>query len=196
MEPATTALAARSKRLSRPRATDSWRGARFSAGRIRGKRRLPRIDLRWTDSGQFALLVADGVPSEVTGALRRGGEFTVDFREPDMARVRLAALKHAYLAACLAMRGIPYSTTADQIRAELLAARNVRAREPMPHSAVAAGLEIRRSYAPPSGPSVAIMAPRPLPATGPLDAWISLAGVVAVRWPLTEWTLTAVPAAA
>ena len=178
-------------------ATDSWmRGSRFSADGVRGQRPLPRIDLRWTDTAQFALLVAGGIQSDVDGVLRRGGEFTVEFRAPDMARVRLAALKHAYLTACLAMGTIPQSATAERIRVDLLAARDIRAREPMPHSSVAAGLELGRTYAPPSGPAVAIMAPGPLPKEGPMDAWICLAGVVMVRWPLPEWTLAAVRVAA
>jgi hypothetical protein len=178
-------------------ATDSWmRGSRFSADGIRGRRPLPRIDLRWTDAGQFALLVAGRAHSDVDGVLRRGGDFMVEFREPDLARVRLAALKHAYLAACLAMGSIPQSPTAEGIRADLLAARDVRANEPLPHSTVAAGVELGRTHAPPSGPAVAIMTPAPLPEEGPLDAWICLAGVVMVRWPLPEWTLTAVRVAA
>jgi hypothetical protein len=174
-------------------ATDSWlRGSRFSADGLRGHRAMPRIDLRWTDSGQFALLIAGKAHPDLDGVLRRGGDFEVEFREPDMARVRLAALKHAYLAACLAMGTIPQSPTADEIRNDLCRARDVRAREPMPPSTVAAGLELGRTYAPPRGPSIAVMTPDPLPHEGPLNAWISLAGVVMVRWPLPEWTLAAV----
>lgn len=171
--------------------SESWQRTRFSANGVRGQRTLPRIDLRWTDDGKFGLLVAGAVPRAVDAALRRGGQFTLTIPKPDMARVRLAALKHAYLASCLALGEIARGPTADLIRGVLTFVRDIRAREPIPNNIATwvEGVQIDRTYRPPGGPPIAIMTRGPVPDAGPADAWVCLAGVMMVRWPLPEFTL-------
>jgi len=60
-----------------------------------------------------------------------------------MTGVRLATLRHANLAACLTMDTASPSASEERIRVDLLVARDIRADERMPHSAVAAGDERR-----------------------------------------------------
>lgn len=49
----------------------------------------------------------------------------MSFQRPDPHRYRLAALKSAYLGACLLLGEIPESPDADEIRTEILAARDL-----------------------------------------------------------------------
>lgn len=172
--------------------SESLTGTRFAAHGIRGQRPLPRIELRWADDGRFGLMIAGSVQPEVNAALHRGGEFSLSFPAPDMARVRLAALKHAYLVTCLALGEIARGPTADVVRGVLRYVRELRAREPVPDNIAAwaeATVQLGRTYRPPTTAPVSIMARQPVPDTGAVDAWICLAGVVMVRWPLPEFAL-------
>ncbi len=49
----------------------------------------------------------------------RSGTFWLDFRPPDPSRFKLAALEHAYLAACLYLGYVPLFSEAEQIRRNL-----------------------------------------------------------------------------
>jgi hypothetical protein len=104
--------------------------------------------VRGTRSATVALRSSEGRP---TGAFVRSsapqfddilnsgsGELTV--KPLDMPLVAAAALKHAYLAACLCNREIPTTDEADRVRAVLLAVRD-RNRESLMGALIALGFE-------------------------------------------------------
>ena len=65
-----------------------------------GHRYFPSVDVRGTDNGQFALLVDRPAHPDIRDALV-SGELAIRYSPHNMRRVRLAALKNAYLAACI-----------------------------------------------------------------------------------------------
>jgi hypothetical protein len=152
---------------------------------VPGRRRIPRVYRRWTDEGEFVWLLDGAVDSGVREMLHDGG-LSVFFREPDPARWRLAALKHAYLAACCCLGAVPESATADVIRVLLIGARDAASGSHLQLSQMAAGLGIGRTHGAPRGPSLALMAVPTRESEGSAEAWISLAGAVLVRWPLPD----------
>jgi hypothetical protein len=152
---------------------------------VPGRRRIPRIYRRWTDQGEFVWLLDGPIDPGVRKMLANGG-ISMSFRLPDPARWRLAALKHAYLAACCHLGAIPDTAAAEQIRDLLVAAREAPPRSTSELPSIAAELGIGRTDGPPQGPPLALMA---APGGGPRAAdepWISLAGTVLVRWPLPD----------
>lgn len=71
------------------------------------------------------------------------------------------------------------------IRKDLTGARNARSNGDVPHSSLAAGLGLMRSYDGPAGPPLALaVVPTSRPDTG--EVWISLAGSMLVQWPLPD----------
>jgi hypothetical protein len=154
-------------------------------GAVPGRRRIPRVYRRWTDEGQF-LWVLDGQVDPVVREMLRDGGLSMFFRLPDPSRWRLAALKHAYLAACCSLGGIPDSPEADLIRAELVRVRDAPPGLGIEVSPLAAELGIGRTDQAPTGPPLALMlVPRREPEAA-TETWISLAGAVLVRWPLAD----------
>jgi hypothetical protein len=77
----------------------------------------------------------------------KGGEIGLTGVLPDLNRSRIGLLKHAYLAGCLRY-GIPEGEHADQVRADLIAARDAPRRLDVPPSALANGLTVLRFYGP------------------------------------------------
>jgi hypothetical protein len=112
-------------------------------------------------------------------------------RERDMSRVKVAALKHAYLAACVALRQIPEGTRADEIRQLLVATRDIDRDAKLPSSQIIEDTVISLAHTPPRGPSLALMARE---RDGAPELWISLAGVVGVQWPLPDYEREALAA--
>jgi hypothetical protein len=94
--------------------------------------------------------------------------------------------KHAYLAACLHLREIPTSGHARPIRGDLLAARDATKPDELPDSAIANSVGMARSFATPQGPPLALMNMPSLDSNGCSEAWISLAGTMAVQWALDQ----------
>lgn len=142
-----------------------------------------RLTSRWTDQGQFVLVVGDR-PDPAVRDMLASGQIMLDMLLPDRNRYQLAALKHAYLAACCNLRRIPKGALADAIRADLMSARNAPENPDIPHSAIAAGLGLMRSFAEPSGPILALAAVASRTSPGMSEVWISLAGTVLVQWSL------------
>jgi hypothetical protein len=132
-----------------------------------------------TADGQFMLVAR--LDAESHAALARAKEFGLEFRQREMSRVKVAVLKHAYLAACLALRHIPEGTYADEIRQVLVATRDLDRDAKLPTSQIVEDTVIWQTHTAPSGPSLALMARE---RDGAPELWISLAGVVGVRWPL------------
>lgn len=160
---------------------DALRHARFSGGEVRGVRRSPRLLLRWSPAGEF-ILFPESESDPTFQEMLESGSVLMHYSPPEPRLWSAAALKHAYLATCVCLRQIPMTPVADQVRAELLAVRDAtRGKEPF--GEIAAGLRLSRSYAPASGPTVALVA---LQTDGGeiVDVGLSLAGTLFVSWPL------------
>jgi hypothetical protein len=122
--------------------TDFYNGAigraSFTAEGVRGRRKAGRAPIRFTPQGE-PVLVPDRIDSEILDILRAGGEITIHGVQ-DLNAYRIAALKHAYLAACLWLGVIPQTPSAERIRTDLLAARNAARTDQLPDSNEAAKL--------------------------------------------------------
>ena len=81
---------------------------------------------------------------------------------------------------------MPESRIADTIRDLLVSARDAPARSSIELSQIAADLSIGRTDGAPLGPPLALMTVPARDSEGLVDAWISLAGTVLVRWPLPD----------
>jgi hypothetical protein len=157
-------------------------GARFAHEDVPGARRVPRL-LALKGPDGFALIPEGGdLPPDVDSMLR-SGSFTMTFRPPDSLRYRLALLKHAYLAACLYLGYVPGIPEAEEIRHDLIAARNTPKRDQPPSSRLAERLKFYRSGRGRQGPPLAIVAAR-RPGEDP-EPLISLAGTLFVSWPFS-----------
>lgn len=113
----------------------------FTGPGARGPRYARRVLHRTTTAGEMVLVV-DGKYDERVRDLLNTGDVELTATAPDPNRLRLAALKHAYLSACVHLRAIPPET--DQVRAELIAARDAAHRDHVAYSPMAAGIELLR----------------------------------------------------
>lgn len=165
---------------------DAVRGSTASAPDVMpGKRKIARLLVRRASTGEPVYVLDQNMDPAVRLMLQHGG-FEWTWTRPDPNRVRLGALKSAYLAACLNLREIPMTATADVIRRDLVAARDAPSGRAIPTSAVAGQLSLMRSFAAPRGPSLALMSAPATDPDMPPEVWISLAGTVFVRWPLPD----------
>jgi hypothetical protein len=162
---------------------DALRHTRATADALLGARKLPRLLRRRTPDGQFVLIV-DGPMHPDAEPMLKGHEFSLQFTPPDPNRYKLAALKHAYLAACLDLRAIPKTPSADLIRHDLRAARDATSRAGVPVSEYALSMPLMRTHEQPGRPSITLgIVRRP---DGLAEIWIALAGTIAVPWPLPD----------
>jgi hypothetical protein len=118
----------------------------FRSAGVRGRRREKRILFRNTPDGEF-VLVFDGRANPDVTAMLESGDLDLDALLPDWNRCSLGLLKHAYLAACLTY-GVLEGDAADEIRRDLVAARDAENRRNVPASRMAAGLMVFRTYEP------------------------------------------------
>jgi hypothetical protein len=165
---------------------DAVRRPRISGGTVPGPRRLERLLRRTAADGEF-VLVPDGRADPALRDIIGSGEFDLTLAPPDPARYRLAALKHAYLAACLDRREIPDTPTGRQIRHDLLAARDAPHDAPFPASEYARSIPLMRSYAQPAGPPLALCLADTAGPDGRPEIWIMLSGTVCVPWPMPDF---------
>jgi hypothetical protein len=157
-------------------------GVRFAHEDVPGARRVPRL-LALKGPDGFALIPEDGDLPQAVDPMLRSGSFTMTYRPPDSRRYRLALLKHAYLAACLYLGYVPGIPDADEIRHDLMAARDTPRRDQPPSSRLAERLKFYRSGRGRQGPPLAIVAAR-RPGEDP-EPLISLAGTLFVSWPFS-----------
>jgi hypothetical protein len=116
-------------------------------------------------------------------AMLASGQFQMEFVEPAEPVWMVAALKHAYLGACLCLGEVPQTELADKVRAELVAVRDLPRGAPFPESSAARPMRVAKSYEPAQGPAVALVAI--VDENGVmLDGGISFAGTLFVSWPL------------
>lgn len=171
-----------------PDLVDWWEDAlgfvSLSHADIRGARRVPRILVRQKDTGEPVLVFDHGrVDPAIVGRFRPGAEFMMTFSLPSPQRYRLAALKSAYLAACLLLRTIPDTPEANAVRAELTGVRDLRRRQRIEGGPMATRLRLGRSQGPAVPGEVALVQTRPSDGSKPEIA-ISLARTLLVSWPV------------
>lgn len=138
---------------------DAIRDVRFSGGDVPGRRRVPRVLLRTTAEGEFGLFVDNRKSDAELRAMMASGAVEMQYRIPIPNVWRVAALKHAYLGACLSLGEIPDSPLAGQVRADLMAARDSGRGKPFPESRIAGGLRVARSYRAAQGPARSVGGP-------------------------------------
>jgi HNH endonuclease len=156
---------------------------RFSGGDVQGRRRVPRILLRPDSEGRVGMIFDVGKIDPALAAILKSGTGQIEYRVPNPRVWRLAALKHAYLAACLALREIPNTDHAAAVRGVLVAARDGEGGELPPETGLSKGLRLARSHKPAEGPTVLLVAL--VDAEGqPKDYGFSFAGTLFVSWPL------------
>lgn len=130
---------------------DATRRVTFRHEAAPGARRTARLLVRRKDSGEPVLLLDPARTDPTIGQMMRaGGAVEMAYVPQDPNRLRLAAMKSAYLGACLLLRSIPDAPEAVAIREELLAARDVPRGTPIAVSPRCASLRIAKG----TGPSV------------------------------------------
>lgn len=156
--------------------------ARFAGDGVPGNRRTPRILVRETEEGAPVIMFDQGTVDPGIRTMLTGDSFTAEWTAPDMARVRVAALKNAYLAACLITHQIPESWRATAVRSELLAARDAPRNARVALSDETRALHLGRSHSGAEPGEIAlILTPHP---DGTTEFSVSLARTLSVTWPL------------
>jgi len=146
---------------------------------VRGNRSSSRILWRTTPAGEFALLL-DGRHDPAIIDMLRSGQVDIAGLLPDRNRYRLALLKHAYLAGCM-MFGVLQGEAADEVRHDLITARDAAIRQDVPQSRLALGLTVLRCYEPTSYVRAPVVRAVAYEAAGPCEG-VLLAGRVFVSW--------------
>jgi HNH endonuclease len=168
---------------------------RISVPGVPGSRRMPNILVRETADGTPVHIFDTGrIDTEIDEGLRRlasqGGHFDITYRDPDPAAIKIAGLKHAYLAACLAIRGVPDTPRARAIRDELVAARDQPRGMPLPLGPIAEATEVRITGMEPVEQSILIV--DWMHASGKTLTEVVLAGTISVTWPFESELLSIV----
>lgn len=156
---------------------------RFGGGGVRGKRKSARMLLRTTSSGEVALIQDAGKSHTDVRKIFASGAGEMDWREPDPRIWRVAVLKHAYLAACLALGDVPDTEHAAVLRGVLVQARDTTKGGVPASSNLAKTLRIYKSGRAAQGPTV-VLAGLVDSDGSVLDWGLSLAGTLFVSWPL------------
>lgn len=153
---------------------------RFQSDHIRGARRAPRLLVRQTPEGKPVFMLDRGTVDPAIAQMLAAGAFELVPIEPDARRYKLAALKSAYLAACLFLGIVPDSPRATKVRELLLSVRDQPRDAPVPQDPLIDEIKIGRSYRPADGRVVLCLDPT----TAGRGWFISMAGTFATPWPL------------
>lgn len=157
---------------------------KVSGDGIQGVRQAGRY-LRRQASDGADFIVHDRGGDSAVGEILRSGTAAVHMQVPTQRAVRFAAMKHAYLAACLWMGGIPGGDAADQIRGALINVRDQRHMRSLvlPECPPVDGLLVGRvSQNRTPGGRLTLMRS----AEEPHQWLLSLAGSIIVSWPLRD----------
>ncbi|WP_223060015.1 HNH endonuclease [Dermacoccus sp. Tok2021] len=150
---------------------------------VRGRRKVGTVAVR--RSGEDCALVPDrDAPPEVIDQMRAGNIPQLTYQLPDTRRVRLAILKSTYLACCVATESILDTPSARIMREDLMAARSLK-RDDVP--------DVRTSLAFYRGNGERNDVRTRLCVDRDGTFWVSLAGVLLVKWPFPELHPALVP---
>lgn len=143
---------------------------------VPGRRALGITTIREIN-GAPTVISEKNPPGEVLALMRQGVVAQFVAEPPSPVRSQLAVLKSAYLAACVAGRSILDTPTAHLIRVQLMAARELKSGDE-PSAGVHVQMEAGTGEGNQSGTRLC------WDEDG--AAWISLGGVLRVRWPVPE----------
>jgi hypothetical protein len=164
---------------------------RISGGDVPGRRRGGEYIVRVTPDGQPVLFQVGQSDPNFDRMIQSGKiEFTIPVFN-DKA-FRLAALKSAYLAACLMLKAVPRTERADAIRAELVAARDRPRDEAFELSPLAQSIQVARTAVDPQPGEIALVLMTH--GDGSASYAISFNRVFAVDWPLEPFNLLRIEA--
>jgi hypothetical protein len=107
------------------------------------QRRLPNVQLLVTDAGEF-VVASSGNSKAAASLMVPKTTVTLIAEGPDQVRWRIALMKHAYLAHCIAY-GITDDLTMTQVRNDLINARDSARREQVHPSKVADSMLVMRT---------------------------------------------------
>lgn len=147
-----------------------------------GARRVARVLVRQTSTGEFAVL-ADRPDPAISQAMAPDTNLSMHVRLPDPARWRLGAIKSAYLGACLLTRSIPATPEADAVRADLLAARDGHRQAALVLSDHCRSLNVYRTQGPAQPGEIALVEMQSDDGGAP-ELLVSLARTLLVSWPV------------
>lgn len=154
---------------------------------VTGKRFAGEYLVRENPAGGFVLFQQGKRDPEVDRILQAGASFEMTYPEADTARMHVAAVKSAYLAACVALRAVPNSLRGEALRAELLAMRDLPRSHRLELSPLMESIRVARSAAEPSPGEVVLMAGLTADERS-VRFVISFNMVFAVDWPLEPIT--------
>lgn len=160
---------------------DAFTKVRLGHEDVRGARSSRRALLRETSDGVPFLYFEDGIDSDIHEHIRPGAAIEVSYDEHDMARVKLAVLKSAYLGACVLMKQILVGPEADQVRRELMAVRDLRRKDRLPPPGPAARSIVFARSDEPTDDKVLLVLVAPGNGLEPYFA-VSLRGAVVTSW--------------
>lgn len=157
--------------------------ARFTSNFVPGSRVVFKMYLRETPDGAPVFIIADNRHDEaIPGMLDHGGEMTLTYSPPDPQRCLLAALKSAYLGACLIARQIPHTPEAQAVREVLRAARDTPKNERVSLDGLPFTMWMARSEGPIIPGQIDLVQVHQ-PGEAPEYA-VSLGGALLVSWPI------------
>ncbi|MDT9592217.1 HNH endonuclease [Nocardioides zeae] len=153
-------------------------------GPVPGYRHLSPLRYTVASDGRFGIFM-DGELTDDAIRIIEAGEWSLRYRLPDERRYLLALLKHAYLAACLYLRGVPDTASVRAIRSDLIMARDRSRKDPLPVSKAARSLRVYRGARSNAGAPLALVAHVPGGGVDP-EVCLSIAGAFAVSWPFDD----------
>jgi hypothetical protein len=152
---------------------------------VQGPRDAGEMFFFKTPADEF-VLIGNRKPNADIDQMLASRRFGLEFSELDRAAYYIGALKQAYLAACLQLKEIPQSASAEAIRSDLIAARNATRRS-VPRSAIADALMLARSYGSEVVPPLAFGKARTsFPGVEWVIAMAGKAGPMYVSWPFPD----------
>ena len=105
----------------------------------------------------------------------------MEYATPDLRRIRIAALKNAYLAACLITGEILTTPEGEQVRAELMAVRDLRRQDGFTLGPAARAIRLGKPHGPAIAGQLVLVHAQPSDESKPHFA-VSLAGTILVSW--------------
>lgn len=128
----------------------------MQGGDVPGRRNSGSVLVRETADG-VPVLIFDGGSDPAVDEILASGSFEWDARPYDREKAVLAAVKSAYLIACLMIGQIPTSPKADAIRAELVRARDFPRDQPYERGEAIRALGVAIGSASPQHGNIAIL---------------------------------------